>query len=60
MLMNAPTKLKPADYLVLESTYGNRLHALDDPNAKLAAIINRTVKRKGVVVIPVFAVQPSS
>lgn len=56
LLMNAPTKIKPADYLVLESTYGNRLHELDDPQAKLATIINRTAKRKGVVVIPVFAV----
>jgi len=56
ILMNTPAKIKPADYLVLESTYGNRLHEQDDPQAKLAAIINRTAKRKGVVVIPVFAV----
>ncbi|HAF00712.1 MAG TPA: MBL fold metallo-hydrolase, partial [Methylophilaceae bacterium] len=56
VLMNAPSPIQQADYLVLESTYGNRLHAQDDPKIKLAAIINKTVKRKGVVLIPVFAV----
>ena len=56
ILMKAPTQIKQADYLLLESTYGNRLHERDDPMIKLAAIINKTVKRKGVVLIPVFAV----
>ncbi len=56
VLMRAPVRVKQADYLLLESTYGNRLHEKDDPQIKLAAIINKTVKRKGVVVIPVFAV----
>jgi len=56
ILMKSPVQVKQADYLLLESTYGNRLHERDDPMLKLAAIINRTVKRKGVVVIPVFAV----
>lgn len=56
ILMKAPVRIKQADYLVLESTYGNRLHDTSDPQVKLAAIINQTVKRKGVVLIPVFAV----
>jgi len=56
ILMRPPVRVKQADYLLIESTYGNRLHAHDDPKVKLAAIINQTVKRKGVVVIPVFAV----
>ena len=56
ILMKAPVRIKQADYLVLESTYGNRLHEIDDPKIKLAAVINKTVKRRGVVVIPVFAV----
>ena len=56
ILMKAPVRVKQADYLLLESTYGNRLHERDDPMLKLANIINRTVKRKGVVLIPVFAV----
>lgn len=56
ILMKAPVHIKHADYLVLESTYGNRLHAQTDPKIKLAEIINQTVNSKGVVVIPVFAV----
>lgn len=56
ILMKPPAAIKQSDYLLIESTYGNRLHEKDDPQAKLAAIINKTVKRKGVVVIPVFAV----
>jgi metallo-beta-lactamase family protein len=56
VLMNPPARIKQADYLVLESTYGNRRHEQDDPKVKLAAVINRTVERKGVVLIPVFAV----
>lgn len=56
VLMRPPMRIKQADYLLIESTYGNRLHQHDDPKVKLAAIINKTVKRKGVVVIPVFAV----
>jgi metallo-beta-lactamase family protein len=56
ILMKAPVQVKQADYLLLESTYGNRLHDRDDPMLKLATIINKTVTRKGVVLIPVFAV----
>ncbi len=56
ILMKPPVPIKQADYLLVESTYGNRLHERDDPMLKLATIINRTVKRKGVVVIPAFAV----
>lgn len=56
ILMRAPVRIKQADYLLLESTYGDRLHERDDPMIKLAAIINKTVRRKGVVLIPVFAV----
>lgn len=55
-LMPAPARVKQADYLVLESTYGDRLHDSADPRIKLAEVIGRTVERKGVVVIPVFAV----
>ncbi|MGB4813355.1 MAG: MBL fold metallo-hydrolase [Methylophilaceae bacterium] len=56
LLMKVPSRIKQADYLVLESTYGNRLHEKSDPKIKLAELINNTVKQKGVVVIPVFAV----
>ena len=56
ILMKAPATIKQADYLVVESTYGNRLHDQTDPKVKLAEVINQAVQRKGVVVIPVFAV----
>jgi metallo-beta-lactamase family protein len=55
-VMVAPATIKQADYLVLESTYGDRLHDPADPLIKLADVINRTAQRKGVVVVPVFAV----
>jgi metallo-beta-lactamase family protein len=41
---------------VMESTYGDRLHDPADPQLKLGKIINQTVARKGVILIPVFAV----
>lgn len=56
ILMKAPVRIKQADYLVLESTYGNRLHDKTDPKIKLAEIINKTISREGVLVIPAFAV----
>ncbi len=46
----------PADYLVLESTYGNRSHERDNPVDILEQIINKTAKRGGTVIIPAFAV----
>lgn len=56
MIMSAPAMVKNADYLVVESTYGNRTHAPADPLDKLDAVINRTIQRGGKVVIPTFAV----
>jgi metallo-beta-lactamase family protein len=44
------------DYLVVESTYGDRLHDPTDPKDRLAEIINATVARGGKIVIPAFAV----
>jgi metallo-beta-lactamase family protein len=56
LIMKPPAAVEEADYLVLESTYGNRRHDTTDPKEALAAIINRTVERKGVILIPSFAV----
>lgn len=56
LIMNPPTILQGADFLVVESTYGNRKHPELDAQQKLGEIINRTVQRDGVVVIPAFAV----
>ena len=47
----------PADYLVMESTYGNRLHPTQDVRPRLAKVIQETIKQGGSVVIPAFAVE---
>ena len=52
-----PKPVELGDLLLVESTYGDRLHPTEtDPHDTLADIINRTVNRRGVVVIPSFAV----
>ncbi len=56
IVMHPPSIMQEADYLVLESTYGNRLHAKVDPLIQLAEVITRTVERGGTIVIPAFAV----
>ena len=58
MIVNEPTDIAAADYLVVESTYGNRLHkGGPEENAPyLADVINKTLSRGGNVVIPAFAV----
>jgi metallo-beta-lactamase family protein len=55
-IMRAPATLTEADYIVVESTYGNRLHEKIDPADALCAVVDRTLRRSGVVVIPAFAV----
>ena len=55
-VMNPPQDPPESDYLVVESTYGDRLHDKTDPEIQLRDIINRTAKRGGVVLIPAFAV----
>ena len=55
-VMLDPEPVPAADYLVMESTYGDRLHEHADPVKTLAEVIDATVKRGGTVVIPDFAV----
>lgn len=55
-ILKDPTPVPEADYLLIESTYGDRLHEEGDPKEALIRIINETVGRGGVVVIPAFAV----
>jgi len=55
-LLRAPEPPPGADHLVVEATYGDRLHAREDVLAHLAGIINRTAARGGTLVIPAFAV----
>ena len=55
-ILNDPTPAFEADFLLLESTYGDRLHEHSNPKERLAEIINETAKRGGKVIIPAFAV----
>ncbi|MEO8101490.1 MAG: MBL fold metallo-hydrolase [Betaproteobacteria bacterium] len=52
----APAAVKHADYLVVESTYGDRRHDNEDPEQQLGRIIRETAARGGIVVVPSFAV----
>lgn len=57
VLMYAPTKPKKADYIFLESTYGNRIHPQTDTKLELETYINNTVNKGGTIIIPSFAVE---
>ncbi|MCX6549455.1 MAG: MBL fold metallo-hydrolase [Acidobacteria bacterium] len=51
-----PSKVDTADVLLVESTYGDRVHERDDGGERLASIITDTIGRGGKVIIPAFAV----
>jgi metallo-beta-lactamase family protein len=51
-----PVQAFNVDYLVIESTYGDRLHGGLDPREEIARVVNESVDRGGVLVIPSFAV----
>ncbi len=55
-LLRPPEPVGDTDWLVVESTYGDREHAEDDSVERLAELIDRTVDRGGKVIIPAFAV----
>lgn len=55
-ILHPPAPIGEADYLVVESTYGNRKHPETDALSELEAIVNRTNRRGGTVLIPAFAV----
>lgn len=55
-IMVPPDSVEKTDYLVVESTYGNRVHEPVDPLLTLGRAIRETAARGGVVVIPAFAV----
>ncbi|PIZ04239.1 MAG: MBL fold metallo-hydrolase [Gammaproteobacteria bacterium CG_4_10_14_0_8_um_filter_38_16] len=55
-IMKPPAIIHSTDYLIIESTYGNRLHEKEDIQARIAKIVNETAKRGGTVLIPSFAV----
>jgi metallo-beta-lactamase family protein len=51
-----PEAVDAADVLLVESTYGDRLHHPDDDGEKLASVVNEAFRRGGKVIIPAFAV----
>jgi metallo-beta-lactamase family protein len=57
VLMYPPIKPKKADYIFLESTYGNRIHHDTDAKTELEMYINNTVAKGGTIIIPSFAVE---
>ncbi|MFA6218044.1 MAG: MBL fold metallo-hydrolase [Candidatus Omnitrophota bacterium] len=57
-LLNDPDVPRRLDYLILESTYGGRFHApIQEAKAKLKDVINRTISRKGKILIPSFSLE---
>lgn len=55
-LMRAPVEIESADYLLIESTYGDRLHSKESPLKQIADVVNKTCERGGMLIIPAFAV----
>jgi len=56
-ILNDPDHPQNADYLITESTYGDRVHEpMEDVNDRVCAIVNRTIERNGKIIIPSFAV----
>src|SRR5207249_693258 len=56
-IIRDPETMPPADYLILESTYGGRLHkSVSHVLNKLADVVARTARRGGRIVVPAFAV----
>ncbi|TGL66719.1 MBL fold metallo-hydrolase RNA specificity domain-containing protein [Leptospira kmetyi] len=56
ILLYPPERPEQADYLFVESTYGNRIHP-SDPENQLIEILNETLKNDGTVILPSFAVE---
>jgi len=57
-LIKNPEYMQGLDYMIIESTYGNRLHpSIDQAKVKLAEAIVRTINRGGKVIIPSFAME---
>lgn len=57
VLMFPPYRPKTADYVFMESTYGNRFHPETDVKLELETYINKTLRNAGTVIIPGFAVE---
>ena len=55
-VMFAPETVEQADFLLVESTYGDRQHPVESPQAQLADVVTRTALRRGITLVPSFAV----
>ena len=55
-IIKPPAQIQEADYIVIESTYGDRLHPSDNSSEEIRKIIQETIARGGSVLIPAFAV----
>jgi len=55
-IMKPPAAMPDCDYLVVESTYGDRRHPRESPLGELASVVKQTAERGGALVIPAFAV----
>lgn len=56
LLMPPPSLPEAAEVVVMESTYGDRLHPVGDPLTTIAEVVNRTAARGGVIIVPSFAI----
>jgi len=56
LLMHPPESPEAPDWVVIESTYGDRLHEARDPIRAIAEVLGRTLDRGGVLLVPAFAV----
>ncbi len=57
-ILRDPSTFEQADYVLVESTYGNRTHeAIEAVDEQLEAVIRSTVKRRGNIVVPSFAIE---
>jgi metallo-beta-lactamase family protein len=54
---SGPAEGETADLVVMESTYGNRIHPKEDPLPELAELITAAARRGGSVVVPAFAIE---
>ncbi len=54
--LKPPLSISETDYLVIESTYGNRIHPKVKPSEEIEKIVNRVAAREGVLIIPAFSV----
>lgn len=55
-IINDPELVERADYVVVESTYGDRIHSKEDPKEKIAQILSDAIRNSSCVLIPSFAI----